>query len=256
MTVLDAEGALTERHTLIWRFSDDLWITVLWGAPDQRDVSRALEAYEIVKQERGRFRAFLDFSRLEHVDPEAFSRLALWMSEARESLEPRVVWQACVIPKGMLGALVSGFHSALGYKIRTEYFDSTESALTAMFDPAEREALRARLIPRLEALATSVLLERMRTALRQKPRSTIDEIAAVLAVSRRSLQRELKSAGTSFIQQRLEARIDLAKEQLRAGDSKIEALAQDLGFLSRQQFTRQFTRLVGISPSEFRENKG
>ncbi len=250
--MLDSEGLLAERHALVWRYDADLWITAVWGTPDGHDVERVLEAYRQLIATQGRFRAFLDFSRLTQVDPAAFESLATFMRDHKEHFEARVVWQAVVIPSGMLGALVSGFHAALGYRIDNHVFESVEEAVKTMFRPGEAEEMRTRMLPRLAELAQGELVDRIRGALRRQPRHDVDAIARLLAVSRRTLQRELARVDTSFREERLAIRIALAKERLQSSGASLEEVARELGFGSRQELTRQFTKVVGKSPSEFR----
>ncbi len=45
----------------------------------------------------------------------------------------------------------------------------------------------------------------------------------------------------------------IAKHRLLATDEDIAAIAYDLGFQYPQHFTRQFKRITGLSPTEFRE---
>jgi AraC-like DNA-binding protein len=249
---LAADGAMVERHALVWRRRRGLWVSAFWGSPDEDDVRRATEAYSLVLGETGRFRAFVDLSRLEHLNPKAFEILANWARESRAALDGRLEWQAFVIPPGVLGAVVCGFHKSLGYQQESRFFESMDEAVATLFRGDEAEEIRRRVLPRLDILCDQDLLRRFRRAVRTQPRADIASIARALTLSRRSLQRQLTQHGTTFSRERLAERMALAKERLQDPDSKVETIANELGFRSRQQFSQQFTRVVGVSPSEFR----
>lgn len=255
MHPLAADGAMVDRHVLIWRYRPDLWVSAFWGTPDEREAARVVEAYDVALKEQTRFRAFIDFSRIEHIEPAAFEKLAVWTRAARPSLEARLDWHVMVTPPGVLGAIVCGFHASLGYTMETRFFESVEGAVRTMFTSREASEFRRNVVARIDALAAPGLLARVRQAMREQPEATVDELARALGVSRRTLQRELGAAGTTFRAERIAERIALAKERLQHPEVKIEVIARELGFQSRQHFSRQFQRALGVSPSEFRESR-
>jgi AraC-like DNA-binding protein len=80
----------------------------------------------------------------------------------------------------------------------------------------------------------------------------IHDVARVLGVSERTLQRRLSEAGVSFRALRDETRYHRAQEALRHGDATIDEIAAALGYRDRANFVRAFTRWSGRSPSQFR----
>ncbi|HMI89633.1 MAG TPA: AraC family transcriptional regulator [Polyangiaceae bacterium] len=80
----------------------------------------------------------------------------------------------------------------------------------------------------------------------------IGDVARVLGVSARTLQRRLGEEGKSFRALRDEVRYQRARELLSQGDAAMDVVAGALGYRERANFVRAFTRWAGQSPSRFR----
>lgn len=80
---------------------------------------------------------------------------------------------------------------------------------------------------------------------------TMSELAALLNISPRTLNRYLEREGTTF--RELSGRIqhELACERLAAGSMSITEVAYSLGFNDPANFTRSFRDREGLSPREF-----
>lgn len=78
----------------------------------------------------------------------------------------------------------------------------------------------------------------------------LDEIAAALHMSKRTLQRRLGEEGISFRDVVEDARRSLAVEALSDGVSVVEA-ARKTGFSDVRPFKRAFRRWTGMTPAEF-----
>ncbi len=61
-----------------------------------------------------------------------------------------------------------------------------------------------------------------------------------------------KSTGMNFIDWQTRARIDLAKQMLREGGYRIEEISGAVGYRNYVTFYKVFTKKVGSSPSEYR----
>jgi AraC-like DNA-binding protein len=81
---------------------------------------------------------------------------------------------------------------------------------------------------------------------------TEEDIARMLAMSQRTLQRRLASAGTSFGDVLDTTRRDLAFHHLANPDRQISEIAYLLGFAEAASFNRAFRRWAGQTPSEYR----
>ena len=96
----------------------------------------------------------------------------------------------------------------------------------------------------VQALRRHLMVELAQTSLAHAARA--------LAMSTRSLQRQLAAAGTSLRLELERARFERARAQLVASDVKLEALALELGFASPSHFASRFRRAVGETPSQYR----
>ncbi len=124
--------------------------------------------------------------------------------------------------------------------------------------------------PRLGITNESELCEQMKQALNHPPqidftkqhlqtyvsahltKPNINEACSELNLTRRTLQRRLYEAGTSFQKVVIATRIEVAKQQLSEGKAPITQIAVDVGFATLQAFSSAFRRETGLSPSNFR----
>jgi AraC-like DNA-binding protein len=154
---------------------------------------------------------------------------------------------------------------ALGAPLR---FDAPKVSLVFPKTLLERPALRR------PPLAASVTLSDLRRIVANRaPRTTaeairevlvfgkgsgndLDGIARLLRQSRRSLQRDLQSEGTSFRDILAQARLAEAQRLLSGADASIEEIAWHLGYGEHPHFTRAFRNLLGMSPRAYRERFG
>lgn len=84
----------------------------------------------------------------------------------------------------------------------------------------------------------------------------VDEVAVLLELHPRTLQRRLKEEGEGFADVQTRVRHDRARKLLQGTDLDIEAISLKLGFQDRHSFTRAFTRWEGVSPVVFRRPVG
>jgi len=83
----------------------------------------------------------------------------------------------------------------------------------------------------------------------------IDELAEIVGMSTRSLQRKLNESDSSYLQIVEETRFELACTHLDNQSMKIKDVAAALGYANSQHFARYFRRHFGISPSQYRSEK-
>jgi AraC-like DNA-binding protein len=89
----------------------------------------------------------------------------------------------------------------------------------------------------------------------EPPFPTLHSIATELHVSERTLNRRLRSEGTSFRRIRSELIHQCAKLHLRESKASVESIASTLGFQDSANFRRSFRARFGVTPSEFRQNR-
>ncbi|MEQ8457445.1 MAG: AraC family transcriptional regulator [Sandaracinaceae bacterium] len=84
---------------------------------------------------------------------------------------------------------------------------------------------------------------------------TIESVAERLGTSRRSLQRRLRRADTSFREVRARALREIATRWLREGSLGVDEIAERLGYASRAAFERAFRRWTGETPAAVRKRQ-
>lgn len=82
------------------------------------------------------------------------------------------------------------------------------------------------------------------------------DVARHVGMSQFHFCRVFKQAtGLTFKQYLTRRRVEWAKCRLRKPDARVTEVAYDVGFGSLSQFNRSFLRLVGLSPSDWRNNE-
>jgi AraC family L-rhamnose operon transcriptional activator RhaR/AraC family L-rhamnose operon regulatory protein RhaS len=85
----------------------------------------------------------------------------------------------------------------------------------------------------------------------------LEELASIAHMSRRSFLRVFQSAtGTSPLAWVIEQRINRACNLLRHTDRRVTEVAFDVGFNDSNYFTRQFRKVTGLSPRDYRLRNG
>lgn len=85
--------------------------------------------------------------------------------------------------------------------------------------------------------------------------STIEDLAAALHSSVRSLTRRFAAEGSGFQRVKDELRRDIAVHRLTHSNVAVGALALDLGFSNSAVFCRAFKQWTGSSPTAYRRNE-
>ncbi len=102
----------------------------------------------------------------------------------------------------------------------------------------------------LDAIGT--IREIVKPYLRDRPLQ-VSNLADILGVSERTLQRHLSKQGQSFSRIVDEARYQVASELLKNSGIKIAEIAFMAGYQNPSHFSRAFRRLAGVSPIEYRK---
>lgn len=83
---------------------------------------------------------------------------------------------------------------------------------------------------------------------------TLEELVPISGMSRTNYMRMFEAAmGTSPIKYLIELRIEEAGRQLRSTDQTITEIAFDVGFSDSNYFSRQFRKVHGQSPRDYRK---
>ena len=130
-------------------------------------------------------------------------------------------------------------------------FVTRNAELLAMLAPQFEEELK-------QENSYENFVERVRMAIQQKltgQRPTIEDIADVLHVSSRTLQRRLQDDGSSFQHVLEEARHHLARHYLNNSVLELSEAAYLLGYNDANSFVRAFRAWEGVPPARWREQR-
>jgi AraC-like DNA-binding protein len=123
-----------------------------------------------------------------------------------------------------------------------------------MANAAALELAREQCERALEALDPHDLVARVREALPRKPSGfhSLEEVAAKLRVSSRTLKRKLRAEGQAFSDLLDALALEQARELLKQQALSIEQVAERLGYSDVSNFGRAFRRWTGLTPAAFR----
>jgi len=119
-------------------------------------------------------------------------------------------------------------------------------------DPAQRR----RALDGVQQAADADLLQQVCRALRQlmlSNRSSGDDVADMLSMNRRTLNRRLRERGTTFQHVLDSVRCEVARQLLVHSQLPLEDVAASLGYAGASPFMRSFRRWTGSSPGDFRK---
>jgi AraC-like DNA-binding protein len=130
-------------------------------------------------------------------------------------------------------------------------FVTRNAELLAMLAPQFEEELK-------QENGDENFLDRVRVAIQQKltgQRPTIEDIADVLHLSSRTLQRRLQDEGSGFQRVLEEARHQLARHYLNNSLLELNEAAYLLGYEDSNSFVRAFRTWEGVPPARWREEQ-
>jgi AraC-like DNA-binding protein len=136
-------------------------------------------------------------------------------------------------------------------------FDASYLSLPLRRDEAALRHMLQRALPLtvLQYRRDRLLVRRVRQALTAQPADThsADDLAALLAMSTRTLMRQLKEEGASLQALKDEVRLARSQELLLRTQRPIKQVAEAAGFQNEKSFMRAFKGWTGQSPAEFRQ---
>lgn len=241
---------------LHWYAEVDLCGFIAWHRPDEPFTRRLIQVLDVERTPNAPHRSLVDLRRLESPDPGAFGLFVNYMRQREAEFATSVQRQALVRPEGTIGAVVGGFYSLLSPRYPSKVFADSGEALTWLgVQEAKAAALQAELNQLvMEATGQSPLLLQLHRVLRPRLlEASLSETAREMGMSERTLQRRLKEAGTSFQAELNSVQVRTAQQLLLETDMKLTAVAVEVGCASLQHFSSLFRKLVGESPSTWRD---
>ncbi|MFL5347867.1 MAG: helix-turn-helix transcriptional regulator [Hyalangium sp.] len=217
---------------------------------------RLIQVLDVERTPHAPHRSLVDLRRLESPDPSAFGLFVNYMRQREEDFAQSVQRQALVRPEGIIGAVVGGFYSLLSPRYPSKVFtESSEAMMWLGVHEGRAAALQAELNQLvMEATGQSPLLLQLHRVLRTRLlEASLAETAREMGMSERTLQRRLKEAGTSFQSELNAVQVRTAQQLLLETDMKLTAVAVEVGCASLQHFSSLFRKLVGESPSTWRD---
>ena len=237
-----------------------LWGVLLWGAPDEEDtlaLARSL-ALELAPPAVPHV-SVVDARFVERADTTAFASLERYVRERSADLSRQVLRLAILRPSGMAGAVVSGFYDVTPQPYPVEVFEEPRAAQLWLDDATaglgDLEGLLADLHARVRLVPTLVRALRQLLDEHLPHPPPIRTAAQALGVSDRTLQRRLAETRTTFQDEVAASRIRAAKRLLAHTDASLTTIALDVGYASLQHFGSSFRKIVGQSPSSWRQDR-
>ncbi len=137
----------------------------------------------------------------------------------------------------------------VGKDLLTRPLKSTDAILKQVLEQHAQRLLDS--LPQQDPIVVQVRKAIARVLREGEP--DIARVSKQLCQSTRTLQRQLKNAGTSFRAELTLVRNELARTYLQDEQLSIADIAQSLGYSEHSAFTRAYRRINGISPQQMRE---
>jgi AraC-like DNA-binding protein len=240
---------------IVWCHSASLCGAVNWGRPSEADVRRLVAAWNFSLHPAlaGGWSVIMDNRQLERASLGALTIVLSGLKDIVPKWHGVVRRQAIVIPPPPIGILLAGIAPLVGVFYPLRLFRQLGDAIAWVDHPdlAAAAAEATALVD--EARGISPVLRRLRAILDETiAGATLQGSAAALGRPRRTLQRELADAGTSFRRELDLARVRAASSLLENSDDKIEVIARRVGFGSASRLGTMFRRTLGETPGEHR----
>jgi len=241
------------RHLYLWCSDERLLGVSLWGRPDADDVAALMGLVTVPAHPAlaPGCDVVFDASRVEELDPTAIAAYLEGLRVHRHALVARVRRLGLIRPVGLAGAVVAG----VGFVL-----DGPPWSVFTGLGPAlawlGHADLSAQIDHQVDALvAAEPVVARLTAWLRGSSlRLHIDEVGRQLGLGPRTLQRQLRAAGTTFRAEVDRERVTRAARLLAETDDKIASIAERVGCASAAHLTTLYRRHSGTTPAAYRRS--
>lgn len=134
-------------------------------------------------------------------------------------------------------------------------FPTSWLSLPPKIDPQTLQTLMASRLHALQSNYSNTLESKavqVITRLLPNGECSIAQVAKMLGLHPRTLQKRLKTEGLSFGQLLQNTRLQIAKHALRQPDNSITDIALKVGYAEIAVFSRHFKKWTGLTPSQFK----
>jgi AraC-like DNA-binding protein len=246
---------------LVWCRDATLCGAIWWGRPTTRDLDELTRAFELARHPAlaGGFDVLADCRAVERLDWPLIAQLLAYVRGCLDDWSTRIRREAFAIRPGPTTAVLDNTAALLGVPYALRFVDDLSAAVDWLGWSSRLDARRA--VDEAAALAqhamsTRPIVQRLQQWLETSLESAcVDAAATALALSSRTLQRELRDAGTSFTTEVWRARMRIACQLLVETDHKVEVIAREVGCSSASQLSALFKRCVGDTPARYRERR-
>ena len=228
---------------------------IVWGRPTADQIMDLVRSHERMRPhlaaETG---ALVDVRHLEWPEPAAYSAVVTHLAERRDWLAEYIVRLALVhAESGPVGAAGAGFFQLAARPFAVQTFTKLRAALE-WIGRSDAAALETELESIFaEASRSPALLRSLRAVLEARPGAlSLGSAAHALGVTERSLQRWLKSWGSTFQAESSRAQVRVAERLLRHTDAPLAQVASEVGCASLSHFSALFKRVTNEAPSDWR----
>jgi AraC-like DNA-binding protein len=227
---------------------------MFWGRLEDSDVAKLIELLTALsRMNLGRYSALVDCSRVDVIPGDTFVALLDSLQQLADQLAVQLERQAIIHPAGLQGAVVAGLYRLVQPSYPVEVFGTLRDASSWLLGDAGVECEKRMNQLWSEVLATRMLVPRLREVFaRDLVGCTLESCAQAMDMAPRTLQRRLKEAGTTFVDELTAERVRAAKELLIATNDQLTAIAIRVGYANLQHFSGAFRRETGKSPSAWR----
>lgn len=252
---LDAPGgAYLQLGSLVYGCYDaGLWFVSTSARPSEDDVRAFLDVVQLeARRQLPPYASLLDFRRLEVVSDPAWQTWTEFALRNRDH-QRRMLGEVVLRPEtGMAASVVAGYADVIR-PLHPFWVETDPRRALELLGRSDAVGLLDR-VAALHAALFGTVVAKLRELMDAGDAQTLEVASKTLALSTRTLQRQLHSAGTTFQEELTRSRVRIALRLLRESKSKLAAVASEAGFANQAHMTRVIVELTGLTPSAHRRN--
>ncbi len=241
--------------SVLWCASPRLAGSTSWGAPDATQTQRVLEGFAALwaPSVDPPVDLVLDARGLTYIDGGAMNVLVDWCRGHLRDLRGRIGCQFGVIQEGLNGYTLSGILPILGETHSFQVVYDVSGAFRSVLGEGGDALCQEVTETVAQVMGGAAVLQQLRELLgRDCASPTLSSVARSMALSPRTLQRQLSLSQTSFAAELRDVRFRKAQELLLGREDKLHAVAATVG-LGETALRNLFRVRLGCTPQDFRK---